>query len=272
MEEARNESLQRSGSGPVSDKTLELFIKAINDKTLMKQQLGKNYLNGWNANWDKMVREFQENSSNRPLIHPENIHPFFNCALNYCHAKGHRPLVFQYLEMLANSESNFHAAQAAVNICINQLLHEKENTNLNFQVIIEKGISIASHAATIHRTPGYILSALLYLYIGQFFTNSNKLRALENYRLCLQQLLMAEALEVYSEEQIEHCYLGNGISGSNPWKCGSIQELKSQFFALVDPSLLPVKKIQDAVNQEIEELLPLIEAIPDETSGLMSMN
>ncbi|MBX9587584.1 MAG: DUF5630 domain-containing protein [Gammaproteobacteria bacterium] len=269
MEEASRESLRSSGSGPVSDKFLQIFFSAVKDEELRKQHLSSKHLTGWSNNWKIMSVELQKNSTVKPVITTDNVHPFFNCALNYCRAKGHNIIVFQYLKILAFSHSNFHAARAAVNICINQLFSEKENANINFKTVIQDGCEIALHAAEKHQTPGYLLSAIMNFFAAQHFTKANKVLALQYYSTCYEHLLMADALEPYSEAQIESCYEGQGIIASNSWGCETIQDLIAHFFKLIDASLLLTQKIQREVASEVRLLIPLLEAVPDQTSGLM---
>ncbi len=271
MEEAKFESLYISGSGLTQDKMLELFINAIKDGKIRQQQLSRDYQKAWENNWAKMLEDFRRNTTIKPLISPDNIHPFFNYALNYCNLKGQILLVFQYLKILSKSYSNFHAANAFVNMCINRLCTEKENSDLNASTIIQEGCEVALQAATIHLTPGYILSAMMHFFVGQYFRERDMSRALQQFSLCRQQLLMAEALEVYSEKQIIDCYRGEGIRASNSWDCESIQALKSRFTALVDPSLLNISKIQEIVDQDVEELKKQLETDPRETTGITPM-
>lgn len=268
MEEASRESLRSSGSSPLSDKLLQIFFSAATNEELRKQHLSSKHRTAWSNNWKTISAELQKNPALKPVIPPDNVHPFFNCALNYCRAKGHNIIVFQYLKTLAFSHSNFHAARAAVNICINQLSSGKENANLNFKAVIQEGCEIALHAAERHQTPGYLLSAIMNFFAAQYFTKFNKSLALQYYSTCYQHLLMADALEPYSEAQIESCYEGRGIIASNSWNCETIQDLITHFFRLIDASLLNTKKIQAAVASEVRMLIPLLEAVPDQTSGL----
>lgn len=269
MEEASRESLLSSGSSPLSDKLLQIFFNAATNEELRKQHLSSKHRSAWSNNWEIISVELQKNSTVKPVIPSDNVHPFFNCALNYCHAKGHNIVVFQYLKILAFSNSNFHAARAAVNICINQLFSEKENANINFKTVIQDGCAIASHASERHITPGYLLSAIMNFFAAQHFTKFNKVLALEYYSTCYKHLLMADALEPYSETQIESCYEGQGIIASNSWGCETIQDLIAHFFKLIDASLLLTQKIQREVASEVRLLIPLLEAVPHQTRGLM---
>lgn len=273
MEEARTDSLHISVSSPVSDELLLLFFKAMNDSSWMKKHLSKELHSAWVNNWEKISIELQKDPAISPIIPPDDIHPFFNCALNYCRLKGHHHLVFGYLKTLALEHSNFHAARAAVNICINQLCSEKENTNININVrgLILTASQISDHAAQRHLTPGYILSALLHFFTGQYFNNKDNTLAIQHYSTCYRQLLMAEALEPYSEQHIESCYNGTGIIASNPWGCNSVDELKSHFSKLIDTRLLSTQKIQSSVDSEVARLIPLLETYPTETAGLTEL-
>lgn len=272
MEEARSESLHSSGSSPLSDKLLQLFFNAATNEELRKEHLSPKHRTGWNNNWKRMNSDLQNSSVLKPLIPPSNVHPFYNCALSYCRAKGQHTIVFQYLKILAFSDSNFHAARAVVNNCINQIFSEKENANLNFNNVIQEGCDIALRVAVKNRTPGYLLSAIMNFFAAQYFTKSNKGLALQYYSTCYQHLLIANALEPYSEDQIESCYEGQGIIASNAWGCERIEDLIGHFFKLVDASLLNTNKIQSDAASKVKQLLPLLEALPDVTSGFMQMD
>lgn len=252
----------------VLDGLLQIFLKAVYDEGLRKKYLSRDYQKVWDNNWGKICDEFQKDPPIKPLIPPDNNHSFFNCAINYCYAKGQNTIVFEYLGILASSYSNFHAARALVNICINQLFSEKENASINSGELILKGCQIASHAAVRHLTPGYILSAMMHFFAGQYISMKDKSMSINYYSICYQQLLMADALEPYCAINIETCYTGKGIISSNPWGCETIQELISHFSQLIDLSFLPTKRIQKDVEKELKSLLPLLETTPDESAGL----
>lgn len=111
----------------------------------------------------------------------------------------------------AASLNYFEALQALSDIYCDQLCK-------NLIEFPEEKFAPFVNAAPIHGTPGYLLCALNYYYIAEYYSRKqNFLKRQQSYMLSLTFLYAAQHCEFASGNEIYNAYCGQGLIGSNPW-------------------------------------------------------
>lgn len=156
----------------------------------------------------------------------------------------------KYLTLSMTTFNCFYAAQeilthAIVN-CKNEL--KRENLDKLYDYITKQESQIQQF-----KTPGCLLLANTYFYLAGFYQRLNhKRESAECYRVCWEQLHLAQLLETSSEREIHNAYFEQGLAASNVFKLNSISEIKDRFLELALEAL--PEPIRNATQAKAEKI------------------
>lgn len=153
-----------------------------------------------------------------------------------------------YNNYLILSLSLFNCFYAAQEILTSLIINCNNNPKIeNVNTLYEFMTRINSQIQK-HKTPGCLLLANGYFYLAGFYQHLNfKRESTEYYKLCWEQLHLAQLLESTSEREIHNAYFGQGLAMSNAFRLDSISEIKDHCRQLNSEPFI------DAVQMEAEE-------------------
>lgn len=170
--------------------------------------------------------------SQSPLLSDEDLYYGFFYFINQFNSNPEK----DSQELLLEAEKHFsiHAVSVLNAQDIKQIVEAIQEKKVLASELIDAILKRVMRLTEKHLTPGYIMLATTYLWLGRMFGESGKIDQMRTaFEGALINMEIARKLEPYSEKAIHNAYATLGLKKSNSDQIEVISDLLAHFYKLI---------------------------------------